>query len=40
MLTKSDVDDCFTAWKAHAKKGNTYNLIKEIDKYYKNLWEE
>lgn len=38
-LTKTHVDKCYTAWKAHAKKGNTYNLLKSMDRFYNNLWE-
>ena len=37
-LTRNEVDACFVSWKAHAKKGNTHNLIKKMDEYYKSLW--
>jgi len=40
ILTRKDVNECFTAWKAHAKKGNTHNLIIRMDKYYKELWKD
>lgn len=40
LLTREDVDKCFEAWKAHANKGNSYNLIKSMEKYYTNLWKE
>ena len=40
ILTREDVDKCFEAWKAHATKGNSYNLIKSMEKYYTNLWKE
>lgn len=39
-LTKIDVDNCYIAWKAHAKQGDTYNLILMMDEFYKNLWKE
>lgn len=39
QLTKEHVDKCYTAWKAHARKGNTYQLLKNMDKFYKSLWE-
>lgn len=25
--------ESYQGWRAHARKGNTYNLIKEMDKY-------
>ncbi len=39
-LTKANVDECYTSWKAHAKQGNTHNLILSMDQFYKNLWKE
>ena len=38
VLTREDVDKCFTAWKAHASKGNSYNLINGMTVYYNVLW--
>jgi hypothetical protein len=40
VLTKEHVDECYASWKAHAKQGNTYNLILSMNKFYKNLWKE
>jgi len=39
-LAKDHVDKCFESWKAHAKQGNTYNLILSMNKFYDNLWKE
>ena len=39
-MTREKADECYRSWKAHAKKGNSYNLLKRMDKYYKNLWKE
>ena len=39
ILSKEDVNKCYAAWKAHAKSGNTYTLIRNMDKFYKSLWE-
>lgn len=39
-LTKENVDECYTSWKAHAKQGNTHNLILSMDKFYNNLWKD
>lgn len=39
ILSKGDVNKCYEAWKSHAAKGNTYTLIREMDKFYKSLWE-
>ena len=37
-MTKWQCDECYTSWKAHAERGNTHNLILEMDKFYKELW--
>ena len=37
-MTKRQCDECYTSWKAHAERGNTHNLILEMDKFYKELW--
>lgn len=39
-LTRSQVDDCFAAWIAHASHGNSYKLIQRMKAFYKSLWEE
>lgn len=36
-MTKEKADSCYVDWKAHAKKGNSYNLIQRMDKYYKEV---
>lgn len=38
VLTREHVDECYTSWKAHAKKGNTHNLLVQMDRFYYNLW--
>lgn len=38
VMTRADVDKCFEAWKAHASKGDSYNLINSMEKYYNELW--
>lgn len=40
ILTKEDVDKCFDSWKAHAKKGNSYNVIKRMEAFYDDLWRD
>lgn len=39
-MTREKADECYESWKAHAKKGNSYNLLKRMDEYYKKIWEE
>ncbi|HZK00968.1 MAG TPA: RNA-directed DNA polymerase [Tissierellaceae bacterium] len=39
VLTKEDVNKCYESWKSHAKKGNTYTLVREMDQFYKRIWE-
>lgn len=36
--TREKVDECYEAWKNHAAKGNSYQLLKRMDRYYKDLW--
>lgn len=38
IMTKEQVDTCFTAWKAHAKHGNTYFFVRNMTKFYNELW--
>jgi RNA-directed DNA polymerase len=40
VLTKEHVDKCLEAWKAHAKQGNTHNLILSMNLFYNNLWKD
>lgn len=37
-ITKDKCDECLKAWEAHAGRGNSYNLITRMRKYYKELW--
>lgn len=37
-MTKAQCDECYQSWKAHAERGNSHNLILEMDKFYKELW--
>ena len=37
-LTREKVDACYGSWRAHASKGNSYHLLKRMDKFYKELW--
>lgn len=37
-LSKEKVDECYRSWRAHAEKGNSHNLLKRMDAYYKELW--
>ena len=33
-----EIYQSYVSWKAHAKNGNTYHLIKEMDKLYDSLF--
>lgn len=37
-ISQAKVDECYKSWKAHASKGNSHNLLKRMDAYYKGLW--
>lgn len=38
FMSQEDVDECFVSWKAHANKGNTYKLVRNMEKFYQELW--
>lgn len=38
IMSRPQVDKCYMSWKAHAQRGNTHNLIIQMDKFYKDLW--
>lgn len=40
ILARQDVDKCFASWKAHAVKGDSYNLINSMTNYYNDLWRD
>lgn len=37
-ISMYDIAQSYSSWKAHAKNGNTYHLIKEMDKLYNSLF--
>lgn len=37
-LPRAKVDECYNSWKAHIMKGNSHNLIRKMDAYYRGLW--
>lgn len=39
-LPKEKVDESYAAWRNHAGKGNTTQLLKRMDAYYRALWRE
>lgn len=39
-IPRDKVDESYAAWRNHASKGNSYNLLKRMDAYYKELWGE
>jgi hypothetical protein len=38
FITKEKVDQCYQGWRNHASKGNSFTLLRRMDKYYKDLW--
>ena len=38
-LPKEKVDESYRAWRNHASKGNSFQLLRRMDTYYKSLWE-
>ena len=39
-IPRESVDESYRSWRDHASKGNNYNLLYRMDKYYKDLWED
>ncbi|MBR2999614.1 MAG: hypothetical protein IKF39_01335 [Oscillospiraceae bacterium] len=37
-IPRDKVDESYAAWRNHASKGNSYQLLKRMDAYYKELW--
>lgn len=40
VLSKEHVEECYISWKAHAKKGNTYSLVQQMNEFYDDLWRD
>lgn len=36
--TKEKADEMYSAWKAHASKGNTHKVMQRMERFYNNLW--
>ena len=36
--TREKAEECYQSWKAHAEHGNSYLLLKRLDKYCEELW--
>ena len=34
-MTEEQIEQSFEGWKAHAEKGNSYNTIKSVEKFYR-----
>ena len=37
-ISREKVDECYRSWRAHAEKGDSHNLLRRMDAYYKSLW--
>lgn len=37
-IPRDRVDSSYAAWRNHASKGNSYNLLQRMDAYYQDLW--
>lgn len=40
QLPRASVDESYRSWRDHAAKGNSYKLLRRMDRYYKQLWED
>ena len=34
-MTEEQIEQSFEGWKAHAKKGNNYHAIKNMERFYR-----
>lgn len=39
-IPRDKVDESYAAWRNHASKGSSYQLLKRMDAYYNSLWED
>nr|UWI32015.1 MAG: MatK/TrnK amino terminal region [Bacteriophage sp.] len=39
-LTREKVDQCYESYKAHVRRGNTWKMLRRLDKFYEELWKE
>ena len=39
-MYRSEVDESYRAWRDHAANGDSFNLIRRSDAWYKDLWKE
>ena len=39
-MTREKVDQCYESYKAHARRGNTWKMLRRLDKFYESLWKE
>lgn len=37
-LNRDKIDECYASWRNHASKGNSYKLLRRMDKFYESLW--
>ena len=40
LKTRKSVDGHYESWKVHASFGNSFKMLQNMDKFYKNLWRE
>lgn len=38
-MTKAKADECYESWKAHVKKGDSYQLVEMMDEFYEGVWK-
>lgn len=39
-IPREKVDESYAAWRNHASKGNSWQLLQRMDRYYSELWED
>ncbi len=39
-ITREKVDQCYSCWRNHASKGNSWHLLQKTDKFYRDLWRD
>ena len=39
-ITKAKVNESYYSWRNHASKGDSFKLLRRMDKFYKDLWKE
>ena len=38
-MTREDVRTAYESWRGHMRRGNSWKVLRRMDKYYRKLYE-